>query len=124
MNTPPPAPHIPDPVAKSAVQSSMVVSIVVVGLVVVATILSALVYASVTQLSNSVDVQQDSNARTECVRTINNEINDQRWNYIYGALAESQQDNDVAAADNVQKGRALEGVIIKRTEAECPPSKG
>jgi hypothetical protein len=104
--------------AKGILSSPLIISAVVLGLVAVSIVLSLLVYTSVSSLTDSVNVQTRTNARTECIRTINNQVNDERWDHVYDALSHSG--DKTAQQKSIRDGVALNGVITRRIAKECP----
>lgn len=106
-----------DPVVRQVEKdkSGLLIAVVtvVLALAVVSVVLATLVYSIVNE-------QAEQAKLTECVRTINNEVNDQRWDNVYAALAASVTDNDLAAREAIESGQALKGEIIRRINNECP----
>lgn len=101
--------------------------ITVLALSAVAVILSVLVLIVVTQLSSSVASQKEQNEdsavrerRTECVRKINDEVNDQRWT----AVAHIFENNGDRAKEEEQVQtllRTADDYVQRRVSEECPP---
>lgn len=108
-----------DHVATQRAKFLVVVLTVVLALAFISVVLAALVYSVVNQQADQLEQDRKNNERTECIRTINNEVNDQRWDYVYNALA---AEDDSTQTQSIQAGRALKGEIVRRVDAECPPA--